>query len=164
VSRVASRRPARLAVSVALDGVAERIPRAPLKRLAEFVLRAEKVRDALVSIALVSPRAIARINREHLGHAGPTDVISFAFDAPRGSARPAATPVVADVYIAPAVATANARRYGVGAREELQRLVVHGTLHALGWDHDEGAAREHSPMWARQERLLRAWRRREARA
>jgi ssRNA-specific RNase YbeY (16S rRNA maturation enzyme) len=31
---------------------------------------------------------------------------------------------------------------------------VHGTLHVLGYDHPEGEARTHSPMWRRQERAL----------
>jgi probable rRNA maturation factor len=88
------------------------------------------------------------MNRRHLGHAGPTDVISFAFRDPAGA-------VIGDVYIAPTVATANARRFGRPVREELLRLAVHGTLHVLGYDHPEGAARERSPMWRRQEALVR---------
>jgi 3-methyl-2-oxobutanoate hydroxymethyltransferase len=63
-------------------------------------------------------------------------------------------PVIGDIYIAPDVARANARRYDAGLREELARLVVHGVLHVLGYDHDEDEARHASPMWRRQERLL----------
>ena len=43
----------------------------------------------------------------------------------------------------------------MGVREELARLVVHGTLHVLGHDHPEDDSRLRSPMWRRQERLLR---------
>jgi probable rRNA maturation factor len=39
-------------------------------------------------------------------------------------------------------------------REELARLVVHGTLHVLGYVHPEGGTRTESAMWKRQERLL----------
>jgi probable rRNA maturation factor len=74
-------------------------------------------------------------------------VIAFPFEAVDGS------PVVGDVYIAPDAARANARRNGVPVREELARLVVHGTLHVLGHDHPS-VGREASPMWRRQERLL----------
>jgi probable rRNA maturation factor len=65
--------------------------------------------------------------------------------------------VVGDVYIAPDVARTNARSEGVSVTEELARLVVHGTLHALGYSHPEGSREERagSPMWKRQERLLR---------
>jgi probable rRNA maturation factor len=60
------------------------------------------------------------------------------------------------------VARANARRHGVGIREELVRLVVHGVLHALGYDHPDGEARFRSPMWRRQEALVRRAMRRAA--
>jgi probable rRNA maturation factor len=42
----------------------------------------------------------------------------------------------------------------VSSQEELLRLVVHGTLHTLGYDHPEGATRTTSPMWRKQERIL----------
>ena len=97
---------------------------------------------------MVSPSAMARLNRRHLGHSGATDVISFGF-APTPHAG-----VVGDVYLCPDVARANAHAAGCGVREELLRLVVHGTLHVLGWDHPVDRARESSPMWRRQEQLL----------
>lgn len=141
-----------IVVDVSADGTRIPLASARVKRVATAVLRAEGVRDALVSIAFVSAREIAQLNRRHLGHAGPTDVISFALGA--GSDRSAAHPVIGDIYIAPDVARANATRFGRGVREELARLVVHGTLHVLGHDHPGGPKRTASPMWRRQERLL----------
>lgn len=141
-----------LAVAVSSDAIRLPIARRRVAALAQRVLRAEHVRDALLSVSFVSSRAIAALNARHLGHRGPTDVIAFWF-APAG----AGAPVVGDIYIAPEVARANARRHGVGVREELARLVVHGTLHVLGHVHPAGDARTASPMWRRQERLLRAW-------
>lgn len=138
-----------LAVDVAADGVRLPVSAARVAELARRVLAAEGVRDAMLSIAFVSAPAIARLNRQHLGHRGPTDVISFGF---AGAGRDG---VVGDVYVCPAVARDNARRHGVGVREELARLVVHGTLHVLGYDHPEGEEREASEMWRRQEQLVR---------
>ena len=140
-----------LGVDVATEGVRIPIARSRIAALAEGVLRRERVRNALLSIAFVTDRRIAAINREHLGHAGPTDVISFGF-APVDTERA----VVGDVYIAPGVARRNAREHGGGIREELMRLVVHGVLHVIGHDHPEDATRYESPMWRRQERLLRS--------
>ena len=140
-----------LAVDVATEGVRIPVARARIAALATAVLRRERVRDALLSIAFVTERRIAALNREHLGHAGATDVISFGLVpvTTRG-------PVVGDVYIAPAVARRNAREHGHGVREELMRLVVHGVLHVVGHDHPEDETRYTSAMWSRQERLLRA--------
>lgn len=122
---------------------------ARVEAIARVTLAAERVRDAMLSITFVSNSAIARINARHLGHCGPTDVISFGFAG--SDSRPV---VVGDIYIAPAVARANAADNDVPVREELARLVVHGTLHVLGYAHPEGNARTTSPMWKRQERLL----------
>lgn len=119
--------------------------------LAGAVLRAEGVRDALLSLAFVSTSTITALNRKHLRRPGATDVISFWFARPSR----ARGPVVGDVYIAPEIAREQARRLGVPLREELARLVVHGTLHVLGHDHPEGGARTRSAMWRRQEALLR---------
>ena len=138
-------------VDVTVDGTRSPLGVARIKDIALGVLRAEKVRHAMVSITLVSPARIAGINKRHLAHRGATDVISFSLGPTPGGASSA---VVGDIYIAPDVARKNARRFGNGVREELARLVVHGTLHVLGHDHPDGDARVSSPMWRRQEQLL----------
>ena len=122
---------------------------ARVEAIARATLASERVRDVMLSITFLNNAAIARLNAKHLGHRGATDVISFGF---RGAGRHA--PLIGDIYIAPAVARANALVLGVPVREELARLVVHGTLHVLGYEHPEADARTTSPMWKRQERLL----------
>ena len=122
---------------------------ARVQSIARATLASERVRDAMLSITFVSNAAIARLHARHLGHQGATDVISFGF---AGSGK--GSPVVGDIYIAPSVARANAIENGVPIREEIARLVVHGTLHVLGYEHPEADARTRSPMWKRQERLL----------
>ena len=139
-----------LAVDVALEGVRIPVARARVAALAEAVLRLEGVRDALLSIAFVSDRRIAALNRAHLGHGGATDVISFGFAPVKAGGA-----VVGDVYIAPGVARRNAAEHGRSVREEVMRLVVHGVLHVVGHDHPSDETRYDSPMWRRQERLLR---------
>jgi probable rRNA maturation factor len=89
------------------------------------------------------------MNREFLSHKGPTDVISFGMSRAAKS-----SPVIGDIYICPELATRNAKDLGIRISEELARLVVHGTLHILGYDHPEGADHTSSPMWKRQERIL----------
>jgi len=139
-----------LDVDVAVEGVRSPLGRARIAEIARAALRAERVRHALVSVTLVDRRAIARLNRAHLGHAGATDVISFGFA--RATPR---DPVIGDIYVCPDVARANAADRRIGVRNEMARLVVHGVLHVLGHDHPEHDGREASAMWRRQERLLR---------
>ncbi len=150
---------AMLAVSVEADRVRSPVASERLVKVAQESLRALKVKNALLSITLVTPRAIAALNKKHLGHTGSTDVITFALGAdPNGV-------VLADIYICPDVAREQAKRHGVGVREEVARLVVHGVLHACGWEHPDDDSRITSPMWRRQEQLLaRFWPTRSSRA
>ncbi|CAN5223093.1 rRNA maturation RNase YbeY [soil metagenome] len=136
-------------VHVATEQVRIPVGRGRVKRVVESVLRAERVRHAQVSVTFVTDKRIAALNREHLAHGGPTDVISFGFAPVADGA-----PITGDVYIAPGVARRNAIAHGAGIREELVRLVVHGTLHVLGHDHPIDDTRYDSAMWRRQERLL----------
>jgi probable rRNA maturation factor len=137
-------------VQVAREQVRIPVSLARVQRVAESVLRAERVRDALVSVTFVSDRKMAALNWSHLQHRGATDVISFGF-APVAKG----APLTGDIYIAPAMARKNALEHGAGIREELLRLVVHGMLHVIGYEHPVDDARYGSPMWKRQERLLR---------
>lgn len=134
-------------ITVNAEGLKLPVAAARLRAAADTVLGAERVRHAMVSITMLTPRRMAAMNRKHLDHRGATDVITFGFRDPAGA-------VVGDIYICPSVAAANAKRFGVSQREELLRLVVHATLHVLGYEHPEGEARTRSPMWRRQERLL----------
>lgn len=125
------------------------VSRALVRKAATVALRSERVRDAMLSITFVSRPTISRLNRRYLGHHGATDVISFGLG--RVGRRGA---VIGDVYICVEVARDNARRQGIGAGEELLRLVVHGTLHVLGYDHPSDESRTTSRMWRKQERIL----------
>jgi rRNA maturation RNase YbeY len=116
---------------------------------ARAVLRSERVRDALLSITFVSNAAIRSLNRAHLKRGGVTDVLSFGLRRTSPKA-----PILGDIYIAPDVARTSARANKVTVGEEIVRLVVHGTLHVLGYDHPDGDTRTRSAMWRKQERLV----------
>ena len=124
------------------------LSRALVRRVVRAVLQAER-RDALISVTFLGRDSMRRLNAEHTGHDGPTDVLAFPLAAPSGQ-------TIGDVYICPWVARQEARTRGIPIREELIRLVVHGTLHALGREHPEGPERTRSAMWRRQERYVEA--------
>ena len=137
-------------IGVSTNGVRIPLSRDRIAAIAKSVLKSERVANAMLSIAFVNNRDMRALNRSHLHRNGVTDVIAFAF---RPTARGA--PIVGDVYIAPQAARASARVNGVTFREEIVRLVVHGALHVLGYDHPETDARVRSPMWRKQERLVK---------
>jgi probable rRNA maturation factor len=70
-----------------------------------------------VSIALVEPAAIRKLNLEFRGENEPTDVLSFEVDGPYGE-------MVGEVVICPRC-----------AQMDVEELVVHGALHLSGMDH-----------------------------
>jgi probable rRNA maturation factor len=139
-----------LDISVSTNGFRTSLGRAGIADAVRAALRAEHVKNALVSVTLLDNRGIAKMNREHIGHSGPTDVISFGF-----SRATTTEPVIGDIYIAPDVARKNAKASGVSVHDELTRLVVHGVLHVLGYEHPESDERMKSDMWRRQERIVR---------
>jgi probable rRNA maturation factor len=124
------------------------LPAAEVRRVVDAVLRGERRRGS-ISITFLGRDAMRRLNAEHTGRDRPTDVLSFAMADPSGAA-------VGDVYVCPWLAEREARSRDIPVREELVRLLVHGTLHALGLDHPEGDGRTRSPMWRRQERYVDA--------
>ena len=121
---------------------------AAVQGAAETVLRAER-RRAVLSLTFVGRDRMRALNREWMGKRGATDVLAFALRNPGG-------PLVGDIYICPWVAAREARARGIPLRQELCRLVVHGVLHVLGYDHPGGGDRLDSPMWQRQERYVRS--------
>lgn len=120
------------------------------RKVALLALESERVKNAMVSIVFVSASKIATVNSKYLRKNRPTDVIAFGFGS--GSSMGA---VVGDIYICPDVAKANAKAEKVSLREELDRLVVHGILHVLGYEHPESASRIASKMWKKQETILK---------
>ncbi len=113
------------------------------------VLREEDAEEAEISVALLSDEAIRVIHRDYLSDDTPTDVITFPLREP-------GRPLVGDVYIGAERASEQARENGIPVREEFVRLAVHATLHLLGWDHPDGEDRATSPMYVRQEELVKA--------
>ncbi len=84
-------------------------------------------RSARIALVLTDARAARRLNRTYRQRDYPTNVLTFCYqDAPV---------VVADVVVCVAVARAEAAQQGKTLREHLAHLVIHGVLHAQGYDH-----------------------------
>ena len=111
--------------------------------------RAPRVR---VELTFLDAAAMRRLTRRALGRRTLTDVIAFALPQADGT-------LLGDVYVCPAAAERFLAQQRNGHRgdlaEELIRLVVHGTLHVLGYDHGDGPGRTRSIMWRTQERYVR---------
>ncbi len=117
-------------------------------------------RPIVVGLQFVDADQMAELNQTHLGHQGPTDVLSFPIDGdPRaasgteGRADDRELPwLLGDIVICPAVAAANSPGHAGTYDDELALLVVHGLLHLLGLDHADDD--ERVVMQARERELL----------
>ena len=131
---------------VVVSGNAGSLPVGTVRAAVHHVLRRER-RRARVAVTFIGKRQMRRLNAEYLRHDRPTDVLSFPLPQPDGA-------LAGDIYVCRYVAARNARAHHVTVRQELLRLIVHGTLHVLGFEHPEGASRTESAMWRRQEQHL----------
>lgn len=109
--------------------------------------------DTSLSVVFVDNDYIQNLNRQFREVDAPTDVLSFPADAPP-VAIDDAPPYIGDLVIAYPYASAQAEREGHALNDSLCLLVVHGTLHLLGYDHDTPENR--AEMWAAQDAALTA--------
>lgn len=109
--------------------------------LAETAMRAEDLPESTqLSITLVAESRMSQLNREYMGKQGATDVLSFPIEdfsseiEDRGDDGPPL--MLGDIVICPPVVGRNAAAAEVAFDDELALMVVHGTLHLLGRDHE----------------------------
>ena len=123
-----------------------------LSALAAHTLAAEDVDDsAELSILFVTPEHMRKLNSHFAGNNYPTDVLAFPM-MDGDDDEDETGPLLGDVVVCPDVARQNAMRFGHELSDELAVLVVHGTLHLLGYDHQR--AKDKEAMEKRQREIL----------
>lgn len=147
---------AHVTVALRCAAWAEALPRA--ERFAARVVRAVLAdprvgvrRPAMVSVVLADDPFVRRLNRDHRGKDMPTNVLSFPIDGPaKVEDRPI---LLGDVVLAYRTIRREARAEGKRLDRHAAHLLVHGTLHLLGYDHLR--ARAARVMEGHEARILR---------
>lgn len=124
-----------------LDVDAER-----LRQVAAAILSDSDYAEGELSLAVVDDEAMHVLNRRHLDHDYPTDVLSFVLDEGPGR-------LEGEVIVSADTAIANAGEYGWSPDDELLLYVIHGVLHLVG--HRDKADDEVAAMRAAEARYLR---------
>lgn len=119
----------RRAVSAAIEGSGKRLPA-----------------HVSIAIALDSDSTVRRLNRTYRGYDKPTNVLSFPNDA---------GDFLGDIALARQTVLREAREQNKRPADHLTHLVMHGTLHLLGYDHEQGE-RQARRMERLETRLLAA--------
>ncbi len=86
------------------------------------------IESATISVAIVDDAAIRSINRRHLNHDWPTDVISFLISESDEER------MQGELIVSAEMAAATAWMIGVDPKDELALYLVHGLLHLCGFD------------------------------
>ncbi|MBI5641334.1 MAG: rRNA maturation RNase YbeY [Nitrospirae bacterium] len=91
---------------------------------------------AELSVLLVNSRRMKHLNARYRGIDKVTDVLSFPMD---GQLFHAPSVPLGDIVICIPKAVSQAREYGVSFHDELLRLMLHGLLHLIGYDHEKNS-------------------------
>jgi probable rRNA maturation factor len=126
---------------------------------ADRLMRDAGLQDCELSLTLTSDRAIRRLNRDYRGIDAPTDVLSFSQIEQDGTALLDPQSVknklglpLGDVVISIDTAIRQARELRITAASRLRRLLIHGFLHLIGYDHERSPA-DARRMFARERAL-----------
>ena len=125
---------------------------AALRTAVTVTLRHEKLKPPIeLTLLLTDDDQLQVLNNDYRGINKPTDVLSFE----AGETMPGMKDddaYLGDIVISMPTAKRQAKEGGHSLKAELQLLTVHGTLHLLGYDHEEPGEKDH--MWGVQASIL----------
>ncbi len=113
-----------------------------LEKIAGSILKKEKKLNKDLSIALVGSERMRELNKKYRGKNLATDVLSFQY----GDS--------GEVVICLPQVKKNARRFKFTFKKELARVLIHGILHLLGYNH-EGSKKTAKEMEKKQNYYLK---------
>ncbi len=125
------------------------IDEAFLIEVARQTLLDEQAASAEISIAVVDNQTIHALNRQHLKHDYPTDVLSFRLNDDGDKH------IEGEVVISAEMASENADGFRWSPQSELLLYLIHGLLHLCG--HDDHSEIDRNRMRARERKILRLW-------
>ena len=114
-----------------------------LEKVAKIVLKGKNGKEAGLSIILVGQERMRKLNKKYRGKNKVTDVLAFG-QSQKFPIIPENKLDLGEIVICLYEVKKNAKRYNSTFKKELARVLIHGILHLLGYDHtkDEKAAKE----------------------
>ena len=127
------------------------LPAKKLIRQVSMILQKEK-ESGQVEIILAGDRLLRRLNRKFAGKDKNTDVLSFPLRESVDATE--SVKYLGEIYISIEQAKRQAKEFDTSLSKEMLRLVTHGTLHLLGYDHVK--TKEARRMRKKEEKYLNA--------
>jgi len=129
-----------------------------LKQAVECSLSTQSLASEVeLGLLITDDETVQKLNREYRSLDETTDVLSFALTEKSADSLPFITPPdgflhLGEVVISYPQAARQAQENNTEIDKEVALLVIHGTLHLLGYDHDE--PKREQEMRALEERVL----------
>lgn len=114
-----------------------------IKRLVKKILTRFGNLDKTLSVQFVSEKKIRELNKKYRGIDKVTDVLSFGLDGED----------LGDIFVCYSQIKKQAKSYGVSVKEEMVRMLTHGILHLLGFNHQNKSDEE--KMFGLQEKIIK---------
>jgi rRNA maturation RNase YbeY len=113
-----------------------------IEKKARKILSALACPESELSVVLVDDEQMSSLNWQYRNRRGPTNVLAFAMH--EGEFSGMSPELLGDVIISLPTAQRQAEEAGISLDAMVSRLLVHGILHLVGFDHEqtEEAARE----------------------
>lgn len=109
-----------------------RINKKEIGRVAKAALRQLGLpEESVVSLSLVSPAEIKKINKLYFGRNSFTDVIAIE---PGGQRTDIYKHYIGDIVICPDIARSNSKRFNTSVKKEIALYIIHGILHLSGYN------------------------------
>jgi rRNA maturation RNase YbeY len=99
------------------------------RKIREWIIKAAENEDYKIGVLnyiFTSDNILLQLNREYLNHSTLTDIITFDLSENDGE-------ITGDIYISIDRAKENAREFKVSLSNEVNRLLIHGVLHLIGY-------------------------------
>jgi len=128
-----------------------------LKKCIKFVLKKQRKKDIYLSVAIVGEKRMRKINKKYRKKDKATDVLSFPEDKVLlekfriDSCQKIQG--LGEIIICLQEVKKNAKTSNLLLNQELSRVIIHGVLHLLGYDHEKSVSDE-KKMKEKQENYL----------
>jgi len=126
------------------------VPKKKIREVVSLVYKSCKKDNPIVSIHFIGDKKMRSINKKYRNKDSSTDVLSFAIKEGEYSLD---SNEWGDIFISIPYIKAQAKRVKVVYKEELFRMLIHGTLHLVGHDHTK--PKEAKKMFTLQEAILK---------
>ncbi|MDY6935452.1 MAG: rRNA maturation RNase YbeY [Spirochaetota bacterium] len=136
-------------VSLLANKLKERDVKYILKRICKEL----NISNIDLTLIITDNNYIQGINSEYRNEDKPTDVITFVYNDPPFPEIGLKDRYIGDIFLSLEMAEQQAEEYNVNLEDELKRLLVHGILHLVGYDH-ETSKEDERKMREREEAIL----------